>query len=359
MSVERAIELQERAWSLQAEGKLGEARFACREALRLLEESEGPDSPDVANLLNDLADIEIERQDFAAGLVLAERAHAIANRLGESFTGETATRVRIRTLGLLGAIQRTLGDYAAAELDLRQALAAAITEFGETSEEAVEARNNLGVLYKYWGRFDEALTLYQQALVSTNDESLARASIDHNIGGILHARGDFAAAEEPARKAWEISRKLLGEDDPRTMLDAAAYAGVLDGLERYEESAVIYRRALDVCEKAYGPQHCEVAAILHNLAAVLAIRGDYEEAEQQYRRALAIKEKRLGAESPDAALTRHNLGKLLCRTGRAAEGVPLLERAVMVLERRLTAGHPHLILARENLQNAIRSLLSC
>ena len=356
MNIERAIELQERAWGFQAEGRLGDARQTCTEALRLMEESEGPDSPDVANLLNDLADIETERQDFPVALALAERAQAVISNLGDRFSGEEVVRIRLKTLELLGTIRRTLGDYAHAEGDLQQALAAAAAEFGDASTEATGARNNLSVLYKHWGRFDEGLMLYQRALRSTDKESLACATIYHNIGGILHAQGNFAAAEEPARKAWDISRRLLGEDDPRTMLDAAAYAAVLDGLGRYQESELIYRAAHRLFEKTYGPEHYEVAANLHNLAAVLASQGDYQEAEEHYRRALAIKERLLGAESPDAALTRHNLGNILNRTGRVAEAVPLLESAVAVLERRLTPGHPHLVLARENLQDAIRSL---
>jgi len=77
MTVERAIELQEQSWNLQAEGKLDEASRACREALALMEAAEGPDSPDVANLLNDLAEIEQERQNFAEALALAGRAPSI------------------------------------------------------------------------------------------------------------------------------------------------------------------------------------------------------------------------------------------------------------------------------------------
>jgi tetratricopeptide (TPR) repeat protein len=358
MSVEWAIELQERAWNHQAEGRLEDARQACTEALRLMEESEGSDSPDVANLLNDLADIETECQNFALGLALAERAQAVISHLGDRFSGEDAVRIRLKTLELLGAIRRTLGDYAQAEVHLQQALAAAGAEFGDASTEATGARNNLGVLYKHWGRFDEGLMLYERALQSTDKESLACATINHNIGGILHAQGNFAAAEEPAGKAWDISRRLLGEDDPRAMLDAAAYAAVLDGLRRYQESELIYRAAGKLFEKTYGPEHCKVAANLHNLAAVLAAQGHCQEAEEHYRRALAIKERLLGAESPDAALTCHNLGNMLNRTGRAAEAVPLLESAVAVLEKRLTPKHPHLILARENLQDAIRSLAS-
>jgi len=356
MSVERAIELQERAWGFQAEGKLEDALLASRQALRLMEESEGPDSPDVANLLNDLADIETERQDFPAALALAERAQAVISHLGDQFSGEDAVRIQLKTLELLGTIRRTLGDYANAEVDLQQALAATAAEFGDASAEAAEARNNLGVLYKHLGRFDEGLRLYKQALGSTGEDSLARGTIYHNIGGILHAQGDFAAAEQPARLAWEISRGLLGDDDTRTMLDAAAYAGVLDGMGRYDESERIYRRALEMFEKTYGPRHYEVAASLHNLAASLATRGLYAEAEEHYRRALAIKEELLGTESPDVALTRHNLGSLLNRKGRFAEAVVLLENAVAILDKRLPAGHPHLTLARENLQNAVRSL---
>ena len=157
---------------------------------------------------------------------------------------------------------------------------------------------------------------------------MASSVIYHNIGGILHSKGDFTSAEPPGRKAWEISRRLLGEDDPRTLFDAVAYAAILDGLQRYDESEAIYRRALAIFEKTFGPEHYEVAANLHNLAAVLGARGDLDQAEQLYRRALAIKEKLLGADSPDAALTRNNLGALLNLAGRPEEAAGLLQRAV-------------------------------
>ena len=137
-----------------------------------MEESEGCVSPDVANLLGDLAEIERDLQNFRGALDLAERALAITKALGESFKGETAERIRVRTLRLLGTIRCTLGDYARAETDLQSALAAAVAEFGDSSQETAEARNDLGVLYKHWGRFDEALQLYYQALRSIGEESL-------------------------------------------------------------------------------------------------------------------------------------------------------------------------------------------
>ena len=170
------------------------------------------------------------------------------------------------------------------------------------------------------------------------------------------AKGDFTAAEPPGRRAWEISRRLLGEDDPRTLFDAVAYAAILDGLQRYDESEAIYRRALAIFEKTFGPQHYEVAANLHNLAAVLYARGDLAQAEQLYRRALAVKEKLLGADSIDAALTLNNLGALLNLAGRPEEAAGLLEHVVTVLHDRIAPDHPHLVLARANLELALLSL---
>jgi tetratricopeptide (TPR) repeat protein len=288
---------------------------------------------------------------------LAERARAVEDSLKDDFSGETAAHVRGKTLELLGMIRCKLGDYRGAAVDLKAALALAAAQFGAASEEAAEAQNNLAVLCKFWGRFDEALRLYAsslQAIISLRGEgSLASGVIYHNIGGVLHAQGDFAAAEEPALRAWEISRRLLGEDHLAAQADAAAYAAILDGLEQYEESERIYRRALVVFERAFGPRHLEVAATLHNLAAVRDARGDVTEAEQCYRRALEIKEEVLGCQSPEAASTRHNLGSLLRRAGLYTEAIPLLESAVAILEEQLSPGHPHLVIARENLQKAI------
>jgi tetratricopeptide (TPR) repeat protein len=356
---ELAVELQEQAWRLQAEGKLEEAAATVGKALLLLEESGEANSPDAANLLNDLAEIENERQNFQDALVLAERSHSIEDQLGDSFAGEDAAQIRARTLGLIGEISRIRGDFVRAEVSLKEALRILATEFGEASEKVADAQNNLAVLYKACGRFDEGLRLYQQALCTVTaihgEDCLASSIIYHNIGGIFHSKGDFASAEQPGRRAWEISRRLLGEDNPGTLFDAVAYAGILDGLQRYGESEAIYRRALAIFDRTFGPEHYEVAANLHNLAAVLCVRGDLDQAEQLYRRALAIKENLLGAGSPDAALTLNNLGALLNRTGRPEEAAGLLGRAVTVLQHQVAPDHPHLALARANLESALLS----
>src|SRR5215469_1200364 len=360
MTTERAIELQEKAWELQAEGKLRDAIGACREAIDLIAQSEGPESADVANLLNDLAELQIEQQDFRTALASAEQAWKIEQVSPSLWIGEAPATIRIKTQTLLGNIRRTLGEYNRAERDLREALAIASTEFGPTSEASASASNEIGILYKHIGRFEDGLQLYEQALevfVGAHGENSPQVGvIYHNLGGILFAKGDLAAAEGFARRSWEISKKQWGEEDIRTMADAVAYAAILDGLEHHTESETIYRRALGIYQTTLGTEHYEIAAVLHNIAALLAACNRCDEAEQHYRRALAIKEKLLGSDSPDVALTSNNLGRLLTDTGRPGEAVPLLTSAVTILEKSLLPEHPQRCAASENLQIALAQL---
>ncbi|MBV6395288.1 MAG: hypothetical protein HFACDABA_00863 [Anaerolineales bacterium] len=279
-----------------------------------------------------------------------EESLRVADEIIQELTEQGTETIRLRAMGLKGNALRHLARYAEAEETLRSALDYAIENFGETHEETSAARNHLGILYKYTGNFDEAERLYRAALGYLPDkESSLAAALYHNLGGLAHARGDFAGGEADARKAWEINRRLLGEDHPTTLADAAAYAGVLDGLGRYEESEPIYRRALEAFERIYGPEHYEIVVNLNNLANVRYARGDSAEAEELFRRSLAIKEKTLGTNHPDTALTANNLGVLLHSLGRKEEARALFEHALKVFEAQLDGGHPHVKMARDNL----------
>ncbi len=163
--------------------------------------------------------------------------------------------------------------------------------------------------------------MYRRALAIAlqlhGERHLTVATLYHNLGGLEHARGNFAAAEAPARRACEIRRELCGADHPDTIADECAYAAVLDGLGRYAESRAIYERALAIFERHYGAEHFEIAATLHNLSAVDAAEGDLDTAWRRAARALAIKEQLLGADHPEWALTAAHLASILRQRAEA------------------------------------------
>ena len=78
-STDRAVALQQHSWELQAAGQLDEACRAAYDALALIERVEGAHSPDVANLLNDLAELECDREDLDAHLVRHRAPIFLAN----------------------------------------------------------------------------------------------------------------------------------------------------------------------------------------------------------------------------------------------------------------------------------------
>ncbi len=92
------------------------------------------------------------------------------------------------------------------------------------------------------------------------------------------------------------------------------------------------RRALDIDERAYGPDHPNVAIRLNNLAGLLKATNRLEEAEPLMRRAL-IFSRRLTDPIIPTSPQLNNLAQLLQATNRLEEAEPLMRRALEIDER--------------------------
>src|SRR5436309_11103034 len=100
-------------------------------------------------------------------------------------------------------------------------------------------------------------------------------------------------------------------------------AGALYNQGNYPQATIIFRRALDVAERTFGPDHPNVALSLNNLAALYITQSQYAQAEPLYKRSLAIKEKALGADHPDVAVSVYKLAELYNTQGQYAQAEPL------------------------------------
>ena len=78
----------------------------------------------------------------------------------------------------------------------------------------------------------------------------------------------------------------------------------------YDAAEPLYKRALAVSEKAFSPDHPDVAAALNNLALLYHIQGKYDAAGPLYKRALAIWERALGPDHAHTKIARNNLAAL-------------------------------------------------
>jgi tetratricopeptide (TPR) repeat protein len=108
-----------------------------RRALAVMEKALGPDHPDTATALNNLAELLEDKGDHAGAERLLRRALAIREKaLGPDHT-DTAM-----SLGNLAALLKSKGDYAGAEPLFRRALAIREKELGPDHPDTAISLNN-------------------------------------------------------------------------------------------------------------------------------------------------------------------------------------------------------------------------
>lgn len=73
-----------------------------------------------------------------------------------------------------------------------------------------------------------------------------------------------------------------------------------------------------------------MAASFNNLAVLYNTQGDYAKAEPLFKRSLVITEKAFGPEHPDVATILENLAGLYRITGRGSEAKALEQRAAKI-----------------------------
>jgi tetratricopeptide (TPR) repeat protein len=259
----------------------------------------------------------------------------------------------IRELVEAGDERRRRGDLAKAEALLRRAVL--VAESGGSDLDAQQslpnALNALGLLCKDLARHDEARALYERALGIVELSPAPReddlATLYHNLGGIEHARRDFAAAEPLARRGVALRRKL-GDDDAIAS-DLVALAAILDGRRNFDEAEILYLEALSILERSPERNAGEIAVALNNLGAHYLARGRMTEALSLLTRAERLKRTYLHEGHPDIAVTLNNLAEAQRRRGELVAAKHSYRQAVEIFEARLGAEHPKTAACRRNL----------
>ncbi len=75
---------------------------------------------------------------------------------------------------------------------------------------------------------------------------------------------------------------------------------------RYAEAEPLYKRSLEIWEKALGKEHPHVAAALNNLALLYYKQEKYQEAAEMFERAIAIMKKKFPGGHPNIDMAEKN-----------------------------------------------------
>ncbi|HYF23597.1 MAG TPA: tetratricopeptide repeat protein [Caulobacteraceae bacterium] len=278
--------------SVLAQKRPGEAGEIYRLALLWLESSAGPDSPEVALALNNLA--------------LA---------VGDQGADEEADAL------------------------LRRSLRLRLAAFGPTDPATLITSRNLAVTLRRLGRPDEAASRFDdilsKQLAAQPPDRAAIATTLHDYAVTLITLNHAARAEYALREAVTIRESLFGAAGEATLESVARLAEVKAALGRFDDAIAMQRRVLASLEKAQAPPM--VLARAHaSLGDTLVQLGRYAEAEDQLVRALDINETECECNQPERLSLLTTVADLLLLIGKVAEAEGLLR--VIIAERERIEG---------------------
>jgi tetratricopeptide (TPR) repeat protein len=309
---------------LQERGQDWLAEPLYEQALKICEKELGPEDPETATILDNLANVYCMQGRFKKAEPLCKRALAIREK---AFGPENpSTAVSLHNLADLHRHQR---QFKKAKLLYQRALGIMQKTFGEDHPHTAVCLHNLALVYGNDGRSKKSETLHRRVLAIDEKmlgaEHPSTATSLNNLAWILSQQGKHAEAEPMFRRALEIREKSLGLEHAHTVQSMYNLADLYRGQSRCSDADQLMRKTTAFWEREIGPMHPEIAKRLNDFVLDGGI-NDGNEPGQMFRGVLDIFEKSLGTEHPTTATLRHKLIQFYREQGRNAEA-DALEKA--------------------------------
>jgi tetratricopeptide (TPR) repeat protein len=237
----------------------------------------------------------------------------------------------LQTLGQRAELRLSQGQYAAAERDYREIIAAERSSSHSDGARLANALNNLAVFYLDLDRISEAETLLVEAI----EIRTALYGGDHpyvgvllqNLGDAERRAGNHPVAEQLliralsifARSGREFWRKAAVAQNNLALLQAAT--------ERETESETNHLNAIRLSIKAAGERNTDVGVFTRDLATLYTHQGRFGEADDLYRESISILRDGLGESSHQLSKTYRAYSEMLNAAGRSREAAEYRRRA--------------------------------
>ena len=230
--------------------------------------------------------------DYAKAEPLLQRALKIREKALGPEHPDTAT-----SLNNLAALYRDMGDYAKAEPLYQRALKICEKALGPEHVDTANSVHNLAVLYRDMGDYAKAEPLFQRTLKICEkalgpEHRYTAISVD-NLAILYDDMGYYAKAEPLLQRAVKINEKALGPEHPDIAWSLNSLAQLYRRMGDYGKAEPLYQRALKIDEKALGPEHPDTAKSLSNLAELYREMGNVKEAMRLAAQARRAQEKHL------------------------------------------------------------------
>lgn len=211
------------------------------------------------------------------------------------------------TLNNIGGAYESLGELDEALAHYEEALGIVRDTLGPKDAKVASTLNNIGHLLSARQDYEEALQNFSEALVIRqevlNEDDVSIAETLNNIAFIYQAQDRYEDARKLFEEAKTITEASYGPDHPDVALAFNNIGNVLRKEGSYEDAITYFKNAMDIFKQAYGPHHPLVAKTLHNIGLVYSDQGFWSEAIDYFQQASNLQIETLEIHHPDIAET--------------------------------------------------------
>ncbi len=194
---------------------------------------------------------------------------------------------------------------------------------------AAKCYNNVGVTDYYYGRFEQALLVYDKALdlLKYSDEPILKSKIANNLGLINKALGNYTEAISQFQEVISLNEKVGNNDGI-----ASGYWNIGNIYWEYKSSEKAlenYNKALEYFAKTGDTEF--VASVYNNIGLVYHEQGKDEDAISNYDKAINISKKN----NDDISLATGIMNKavIIDETGDYNSSEELFTEALQIFEK--------------------------
>ncbi|MBL8300565.1 MAG: serine/threonine protein kinase [Rhodanobacteraceae bacterium] len=265
----------------------GEAATMYERAIALWKKERSIPLDDLTSALNDRANIDYLRGNYAAAKDWQGQALALRDSVGDK---DSASRGHL--LQMMAIYQGISGEPAAAEQSLTEAASILRAQLPESRRYYCTVLGNLASFALLDGRAAEGLAYAQEGLAQL-------------------------AQLKPERVHTVLSTQRIE-------------ASALRELDRYDEAEAGYRRVIERARREIGETDINVAEGEFALAQLLMLQQRWGEAEAALREAEAIQTQMGGEKHPRALVARSDRSRILIAQEKWQEAINLLETVEML-----------------------------
>lgn len=268
-----------------------------------------------------------------------EDSRDLAGNLRDDAAQLGAAKVEREAMLLLGRLLDDVGEGAASEQALLDAIAAA----DRAGDDAVAIEALLELVFVQGvslGRAAEGLRWARVAgaRIERAGTQANEAQLLNHMGVLLKDVGEHERAAQALERAIDL-RTALG--DPSLVASSMNNLGIVQ-LERedFETARDLFQRAYDIMAAERGADHPDVTNPLGNLATAYLRLGEFARAEEGLERARRIQVATFGPEHPRVLITDHTIGTLQAKRGEFEDALASFQRVVALGDRLLGPDHP-------------------